>query len=78
MSVLALFPAMLLAALLLTTALRRIFGQIEPALGLSMLATGAGLYWTTELTRWPVVGLVAASHAAAWAIIALRMRRFGR
>ena len=78
MIALALFPPLLLAAVLLTTTLRRWLGTIEAALGLSMLATGAALYGATELTRWPVVGLVAAAHAAAWAIIALRVRRFGR
>lgn len=78
MTPLLLFVPLFLAALVLTVAFGRVMPMREAALGLSMLVTGSVLYAATELDRWWVLGLVAGSHAAAWGVIALRVRRLGR
>nr|WP_314074379.1 hypothetical protein [uncultured Roseococcus sp.] len=58
----------ILVAIVLTTALRRIIPGLEAALGLSMLLMGSALHVSGLLSGtgpWPVVILVAVSHAIA-------------
>ena len=78
MTALLFLPPLTLAALVLTVAFGRVMPMREAALGLSMLVTGSLLHAGTALGRWEVLALVAASHAIAWGVIALRVRRFGR
>jgi len=60
------------AAIVLTTALRRVLPLLEAALGLSMFAMGFALHMSGFFTGsgpWPVFLIVAISHAVAgWAI----------
>jgi ABC-type iron transport system FetAB permease component len=60
------------AAIVLTTAIRRVLPVLEAALGLSMFAMGFVLHMSGFFSGsgpWPVFLLVAVSHAVAgWAI----------
>ncbi|TCH97874.1 hypothetical protein EJV46_11655 [Roseococcus sp. SYP-B2431] len=60
------------AAIVLTTAIRRVLPMLEAALGLSMFAMGFALHMSGFFTGsgpWPVFLIVAVSHAVAgWAI----------
>lgn len=60
------------AAIVLTTAIRRVLPMLEAALGLSMFTMGFALHMSGFFTGsgpWPVFILVAVSHAVAgWAI----------
>ncbi len=67
----------ILVAIVLTVALRRVIPGLEAALGLSMLLMGTALHLSGLFAGggpWPVVLLVATSHAIAGTAIWQRQR----
>ncbi|WP_424811242.1 hypothetical protein [Roseococcus sp. YIM B11640] len=70
-----------LAAIVMTIAIRRVLPMLEAALGLSMFAMGFALHASGFFAGqgpWPVFFIVAVSHTIAGWAIWQRQRRLGQ